>query len=139
MTITYIFEDGEKSDVEVDTMIGTVITELRRKEDSEGRKMRRHCYSLDALQYEGIEYSVPDFTDSLFSVEIESEMIASVRDALSHLSDTQQRRLLKYADGQSVREIARQEHKDFSSVRESIKAAKKKFQKFYHGPHQTTC
>lgn len=45
-------------------------------------------------------------------------------------SDTQFRRLILYADGMSFREIAALEGKDFSSIAESINAAKKKVRKF---------
>ena len=50
--------------------------------------------------------------------------------AMEVLSNTQFRRLILYADGMSFREIATLEGKDFSSIAESINAAKKKVRNF---------
>ena len=50
--------------------------------------------------------------------------------AMEVLSNTQFRRLILYADGMSFREIAALEGKDFSSIAESINAAKKKVRNF---------
>ena len=77
--------------------------------------------------YEGAEYSVPDFTDTLFDGSNERD--ALVRAAFSRLSDVQRRRLLMLASGLSLREIARREGKDIKTVRESIDGARKKFLK----------
>ena len=49
---------------------------------------------------------------------------------MDELSDTQFRRLIMYADGMSLREIAALAGKDFSSIAESINAAKKKVRNF---------
>jgi DNA-binding CsgD family transcriptional regulator len=56
---------------------------------------------------------------------------ARVREAFSHLTETQQRRLLMLASGLSEREIARREDKDIKTICESIAAARKKFLKFF--------
>ena len=49
--------------------------------------------------------------------------------AMEVLSDTQFRRLILYADGLSLREIAALEGRDFSSIAESVNAAKRKVRK----------
>jgi DNA-directed RNA polymerase specialized sigma24 family protein len=129
MIISYTFVSGNTTEVEVSTEIGSVITASRRDEDSAARKERRHCISLDAVQYEGSEFGAPDFTDELFSDTYERS--AAVRDAFSHLSDVQKRRIMMLAGGLSEREISRREGRDFKTVHESILAARKKFKKFY--------
>lgn len=127
MKITYKFTDATMSEVEVSEEIGTLIMDSRREEENAARKERYHCWSLDAIDYEGAEYSVPDFTDTLFDGSNERD--ALVRAAFSRLSDVQRRRLLMLASGLSLREIARREGKDIKTVRESIDGARKKFLK----------
>ncbi len=83
----------------------------------------------DAALYEGEDYGTEDFTDRLFDDTAEEN--ARVRRAFSHLSDIQQRRLLLYSKGLSIREIARREGKDFRTVYDSIEAARKKFLRFF--------
>ncbi len=92
MKITYKFADATMSEVEVSEEIGTLIMDSRREEENAARKERYHCWSLDAIDYEGAEYSVPDFTDALF--DSSNERDALVRAAFSRLSDVQRRRLL---------------------------------------------
>ena len=129
MKIKYAFNNGEIKEVEVSEEIGTVIEESRRAEAALAKKEQRHCYSLDAITYEGSEFGSPDFAESLFNGSDEHN--AHIREAFSHLTKTQQRRMLMLAAGLSVREIARRENKDFSSVNESIEAGRKKFLKNY--------
>lgn len=127
MKITYKFADNTVSEVEVSEEVGTLIMDSRRKEENAARKERYHCWSLDAIDYEGAEYGIPDFTDALFDDSAERD--ALVRAAFSRLSDVQHRRLLMLASGLSLREIARREGKDIKTVRESIDGARKKFLK----------
>ena len=127
MKITYKFTDATMSEVEVSEEIGTLIMDSRREEENAARKERYNCWSLDAIDDEGAEYSVPDFTDTLFDGSNERD--ALVRAAFSRLSDVQRRRLLMLASGLSLREIARREGKDIKTVRESIDGARKKFLK----------
>ncbi len=129
MKVKYEFDNGEITEVEVSEEIGAMIIDSRREEESGNRKERRHCYSLDAIVYEGAEYGTPDFTEEMFDDRKERD--ARVREAFSHLSSVQQRRLLMLAGGMSVREIARREGKNFRTVYDSIEAAKKKFLKFF--------
>ncbi len=126
---TYKFADNTTSEVEVSEEIGTIIMDSRRKEESLERKERRHCYSLDAITYEGEEYGTTEQMEKLFDDSDDRD--AEVREAFSHLTEVQQRRLLMLSDGLSVREISRREGKDFKSVYDSIEGARKKFLKFY--------
>lgn len=129
MKISYAFVNGETAEVEVSESIGAVIVDSRKREESDNRRERRYNYSLDAITYEGDEYGGNDFAEEMFDDCHERD--ARVRDAFSHLSEVQKRRLIMLAAGLSVREIARQEGKNFKSVYESIEAAKKKFLKHF--------
>lgn len=129
MKVKYEFNNGDVTEVEVSDEIGAMIIDSRREEESAERKHRRHCYSMDAAVYEGLEYGTEDFTEALFDDTEERD--ARVRAAFSHLSEIQQKRLLLLAGGMSVREIARREGKNFRTVYDSIEAAKKKFLKFF--------
>lgn len=128
MKITYEFATGEVAEIEVTDEIGSVIIDSRREEESLTRKERRHCYSLDAITYEGEEYAAEDFTEALLCNAEEQQRI---REALSHLTEVQRRRLLLHADGLSYHEIAGREGKNVRAIFESIEGAKKKFLKFY--------
>lgn len=126
MKIQWKFADGTTSEVEVNEEIGSYITASRREESNLDRKERYHSYSLDAIDYEGLEYA----TDTTPETEMSSkEDVARVNATLDKLSETQQRRLLMLADGLSIREIARLEGVDHRAIRESIEAARKKFKK----------
>lgn len=128
MLIKYKFADGTVTEVEVSEEIGAVITASRRTEHALEERNRYHCYSLDAILYEGNEYGECDE----YAVEDDSaERAERVREAFSHLTGTQQRRLRLYADGKTLREIAVLENASFQSVSESIEAARKKFLKNY--------
>ena len=126
MKIKYTFDNGESSEVEVSEEIGNIITASRRKEESDNRRERYHCWSSDAIDYEGVEYGAPDFTEDLFN-----EKNDRIHEAFSHLTETQQRRLLMLAGGLSEREIARREGKEIKTIRESIDGARKNFLKFF--------
>lgn len=129
MKIKYEFATGDATEVDVSEEIGAMVIDSRREEESSDRKERRHCYSLDAIDYEGLEYSTPDFTEEMFSGDDERD--ERIRRAFSHLTQTQQRRILMLAGGLSLREIARREGKEIKTIRESVDAARKKFLKFF--------
>ncbi len=127
MKIQWIFNDGTTTELEVDEEIGSFILDSRRLEHNIAEKERYHCpYSYDAIQFEGVEYADPQKPDDLVLSSKESERI---HNALSKLTEVQQRRLLMLADGLSIREIARREKVDHRAVRESIEGARKKFLK----------
>ena len=121
MKITYRFVDGETSESEVSEDIGEFILESRREEDNLARKERYHCYSYDAAEYESEEYA-DEHTPEDDAVADESK--AELGRALNSLSAGQRRRLLMFADGMSIREIARREHVDYRAVWKSIESAK---------------
>ncbi|RGQ43401.1 hypothetical protein DWY99_03150 [[Clostridium] leptum] len=105
-----------------------VIIDSRKAEHAQDERHRYHCYSYDAIDYEGEEYGACDE----YAVEDDSaEQTARIREAFSHLTATQQRRLRLYANGKTLREIAAIEEASFQSVSESIEAGRKKFLKFF--------
>ena len=128
MKIKYKFATGEVTEVEVSDEIGAVITASRKAEHALEERNRYHCYSLDAIDYEGLEYGECDE----YPIEDDSaERAERIKAAFSQLTGTQQRRLRLYADGRTLRGIAALENTKFQSVAESIEAAKKKFLKNY--------
>jgi len=148
MIIYYEFEEysdvekkyvKRKIGVDVPDEVGITINRSRDEERANDKRHKYHCpYSINNLKYEGSEYA-DDTVD--FYIETESEVALRkkeadvrterTREALSHLTETQQRRLKLYAEGKSLREISRIEKVDIKTVRESIEGAKKKFLKFF--------
>ncbi len=126
MKIKYAFADGTVSEVEVEESIGAVIIESRREEDNLARKERYHCYSMDAVQFEGTEYADNETPETQMEREMDAERIAR---ALDGLSEVQRRRLLGFAEGKSMREIAREENVQHRAVVKSIEGARKIFKK----------
>ena len=126
MKINYTFNNGENSEVEVNEEIGEVILESRKKEENMERNRRRRCYSLNCMDFEGEDFADERTPESIFMEQIDNEHIL---ETLDKLSETQRRRLLMYASGMSISDIARQENRDFRTVYDSLEAAKKKFQK----------
>ena len=114
--------------VEVPDNVGFAITESYRLEDNADRRHRYHNYSLDAIDYEGEAFASQDTPEKAV---LQMENSSRVQEALSHLTETQRRRLIMYANGQSTHEIARMENANQKSVYESIQEAKKKFLKYF--------
>ena len=126
MKIYYTFNNGENSEIEVNEEIGEVILESRRKEENMERNRRRRCYSLDDVDFEGDDFADERTPESLFMEQLDNEHI---KETLDKLSETQRRRLLMYAEGMSIEEIARVEGVYHTSISRSIEAARKIFLK----------
>ena len=126
MKITYTYVTGETTQVEVDEVVGNYIIESRRKESNLNRKERYHCLSKEGADFEGKEYTDGRTPETELLRKLDKQRIAK---ALAALSDTQKNRLLLYAEGHSINEIARQEGVQPMAVWKSINAAKKKFLK----------
>ncbi len=94
------------------------------------RKERYHT----ACHLEGLIYEGEDFAADM---DVEAETMKKEMENLidewlhENLTEAQYRRFNLYMDGNSIREIARLEDADYSSVNESIKAAQKKLRKLY--------
>jgi len=126
MKIQWKFADGTTTEVEVNEEFGNYITASRREESNLARKERYHCYSLDAIDYEGLEFSTGITPETELVCE---EISARINNALNQLSETQKRRLLMLADGLSVNEIARIEGVAPNAAWKSIEGTKRKFKK----------
>ena len=130
MIIKYEFDNGDVSEVEVSEDVGQMILDSRRTEESYDRKTRRHCYSIDAMEYEGREYGYEDRGIAAFLGDDE-ERNKRIREAFSHLTETQRRRLLMLSSGLAERQIALIEGVDIRAVVDSINYGRKKFLKFF--------
>ena len=128
MKINYTFNNGENSEVEVNEEIGAIILESRRKEENLARKERYHCVSMDNSEFEGVDFIDETTPEVLFMEQIDNEHI---KETLNKLSEIQRRRLLMLASGMSIHDIARSEGTDYRAVYDSIKQARKKFQKIF--------
>ena len=64
MKIKYAFLDGTVTEVEVSDEIGAVIIDSRKAEHAQDERHRYHCYSYDAIDYEGEEYGACDEFDA---------------------------------------------------------------------------
>ena len=106
MKISYIFANAENSEVEVNEEIGTFILDSRREEDNLGRKERYHCYSMDVVKYEGVEYADDVTPERVLMLE---ESNGELQEALESLTEVQRERVGRLADGLSINEIARRE------------------------------
>lgn len=132
MVIKYTFSDGTVSEVEVSDEVGSVILEFRRQEESLDRKEKRHCCSIDSADYEGKIYATEETPEMIFQNKLDSEYIAKrIAAAMDKLSAVQRRRFLMFANGFSMRKIARLENVDHHSVKKSIEGARKILKKFF--------
>ena len=119
--------DGKPIMVEVTEEVAEFLREDKRVTGNADRRERDHCeFHMDAMDYEGEAFAYHETPEQIL---LRKERDMALWKAMEVLSDTQFRRLILYADGMSFREIAALEGKDFSSVAESINAAKKKVRK----------
>ena len=123
----YEFVTGESVNITVSAEIAEVIYDSRRLERASNERSRYHtAFSLD---YEGTNLISEKTPDDLIE---ELEDREHLLDCLAHLSENQRQRILMLAQGMSITEIARVQHADRTTVRESIQAArKKKFKKYF--------
>jgi len=129
MKIKYESVTGEITEVEVSEEIGAVIIDSRRKEENLARKERYHCYSIEAIKFGDCDEHAVATEETPLTELIRNEDNAYIFDAFSHLSDAQQRRMLMLASGMTLREIAAEENVHFTTIKESVESARKKFLK----------
>jgi hypothetical protein len=68
MKIKYAFLDGTTAEVEISDEIGAIIIDSRKAEHAQDERRRRHCYSYDAIDYEGEEYFLDTVDNSQINV-----------------------------------------------------------------------
>ncbi len=127
MLIKWTFANGETSEVEVSEEIGAVIIDSRKAEHAQQEKERYHCYSLDAIDFEGNEYGRCDDYGEDDAEAVKRRQVLS--EGFLKLTETQKRRLLLSVQGKTVREIADLEEVDVRAVQDSLTQARKKFPK----------
>ena len=117
MKINYKFANGQRTEVEVSNETGTVIVDSRRAEHANNERHRYHAaFSIDAAEYEDKNY----FSSGRGNPEdmlLRAEESQQLRLGLRQLTPTQRRRLLKFAAGKKIAEIAREEGDSFNSVK----------------------
>ncbi len=96
------------------------------------RKERYHTpYHIEGLEYEGMDYaSETDVASDVADCDEECFIDEWLR---KNLTPIQYRRFRLFMEGNSIREVARLDGADYSSVNESIKAARKKLKKIWYG------
>ena len=120
--IRYEFVNGEVVQVKVTGEIAEFLCESRRREHASNERCRYHsAFSLDS-EDSRCEQLISDWTpeEQIIKGESTKDLLASV----SKLSVPQQQRLLLFAQGMSIAEIARTQHTAYNSVKESIQAAR---------------
>ena len=83
---------------------------------------------MDNSEFQGVDFIDETTPEVLFMEQIDNEHI---KETLEKLSETQRRRLLMLACGMSIHDIAKSEGTDYRAVYDSIKQARKKFQKIF--------
>ena len=107
MKITYRFIDGTETIVEVaDESLAKIILDMNRQEDARQHRIAYNERSIELFDELGIQLGTCDSYDIEDDVQEEIEKRKRVKEALSHLSEKQLRRLKLYADGKTYREIA---------------------------------
>lgn len=93
--------------------------------NAERRKAYHTLYRLEALDYEGNSIA---YLDTPEHIVIQKEETEHIQSTLTLLTETEQRRLWMLSENMTLREIAAVEEASVSAVKESLDAAKKKFQ-----------
>lgn len=94
--------------------------------NAERRETYHTLYHLEALGYEGNSIA---YLDTPEHIVIGKEEAEHIRNTLTLLTETQQRRLWMLSENMTLCEIAAAEGASAGAVKESLDAAKKKFQK----------
>ena len=125
MKIRYQFVNGDVSEIEVDDVLGEVLLDLDRQEYNNNRKETRRHYSLESRIYEGEDYGSEDENLSRFAD------LESIQSAMRELTSRQRICVYDYFfDGKKYTEIARELGIHESTVRESVRSAMKKLEKY---------
>lgn len=131
MKFDYRLSDETTIELEVTEEVAAFITESDRKQENRERNARsrktRRVFSLDAMDFEGLEIADENTPESLLLREEEN---ALMEEALETLTETQRRRLMMAID-MSVREIAASEHTAVNAAQKSLTAAREKILNFF--------
>lgn len=122
-----VIYDGEE--IQVTQEMADAMDDLRRDQERQDKSDRRHLSDKECR-----ECYIEDFMiaapDSLENGLVHRELLARLHKAVSELPGVQRRRLVAYYfGGLTYRQIAGQEGKSDSAIRESINAALKKLKR----------
>ena len=127
MKIKYSLNGKTEIEIEVSDEVGSVIMESERREHNLKEKERSHCFSLELVKYEGVEFG---YYDTYPALETDNEFTEKINYAFSQLTEVQKRRLFLYVKGLSMRKIAELENVSHIAVEKSVNSTIKKFKKF---------
>lgn len=119
-----IIPDGEPEAIK--EIIEYLNENARLIRNAERREAYHTLYHLEALDYEGNSIA---YLDTPEHIVIQKEEAEHIRNTLTLLTETQQRRLWMLSENMTLCEIAAVEGASAGAVKESLDAAKKKFQK----------
>ena len=85
MKVKYCNSDTTIIELDVAEDVAVTLETCYREEDNLARKWRYHHYSLDAVEYEGMEYAAPDTPESIM---LEMESNERCNHALAQLTDS---------------------------------------------------
>lgn len=130
--IKYKFVTGETSEVEVTEELATFLAECDREDANNDRKERYHCLSMNAAEYEGLDYSDGTTPEVMLLRLIEHDLNpVRLQEAFSTLTEVQKRRLLMLVSKMTYEEIAKAEGVYIRAIAQSIDASRKKIKKFF--------
>ena len=118
-----IIPDGEPEAIK--EIIEYLNENARLIRNAERREAYHTLYHLEALDYEGNSIA---YLDTPEHIVIQKEEAEHIRNTLTLLTETQQRRLWMLSENMPLCEIAAVEGASAGAVKESLDAAKKKFQ-----------
>ncbi|MFQ7169521.1 MAG: hypothetical protein ACLSUX_00135 [Christensenellales bacterium] len=118
-----IIPDGEPEAIK--EIIEYLNENARLIRNAERREAYHTLYHLEALDYEGNSIA---YLDTPEHIVIQKEEAEHIRNTLTLLTETQQRRLWMLSENMTLCEIAAVEGASAGAVKESLDAAKKKFQ-----------
>lgn len=92
------------------------------------QKEHYHCYSLDAVQFEGTKYADLKTPDSILMSE---EYNRELQEVLRSLTEIQKKLIYELIYGLSINEIAKREGVSPNAVMKSVKYIREKLKNFF--------
>lgn len=136
--IIYEFEDGTKSEIEVEDKWADFVTVSRREEENSNRKERYHtAIHLDRCEYEGDWFIDKETPATAYEKELQMKELEEeekrVEEFISSLSEVQRRRLQYKLNNPKIsyREISRIENVQVKAVTKTFEQVQKKFKDFF--------
>ena len=132
--IDYSFADGTFQRIRLSRLPREVARELAKWERRDERAIERDCKYRDGRgYYEGDSETLMrevNYSDPVADVAEDNAMAVAMRDAVSQLNPTMQRRIWLFAQGNTSTEIAEMDGVSLVAVHKSIKLAKKKIKNY---------